>query len=313
MTNKTLDNSRAISIQYNPFPEEMDTAKVMDAGKFLFPGFGRIFEVYAKLIGNSWIYQTGLEPDNYPEDERQEIIDVRQKLESTFGKGVLNASNADFWKTINLELTKKSTFLDLNNPNDLLTYYLIKGGAFAEIAPNYEAAINNSSPKRWYMIDATEFAEVGSEDDRKIIKAFALLNELEESKTFDDMFLIHKILVTADRGITKRTPKGTIFKDLADFLHGRIVKTNKKQTPKQFIDAVDLLKNNKKKAYVTAYVKEAIYFNYLTLTEDNQFKNLQTGTKYGSSVDKVVNYLTNPANQSELENIRERIEQKWLA
>lgn len=303
--------SRSISIQYNPFAEEQDKSKSLEAGKFLWPNAGRKFAVWCKQIGNKLMYQTGLEADQYPEEEREEIRKAKAELEAHFGKGTLEPDNLQFWKEVNLEITKKTTFLDLNVPEDKLTYYLIKGGGYQLVAPNYDAAISGAIPKRWYMIDANDYAEIGVEDDRKIIKAFALLQDLEESKSFDDMFIVHKILVTSDRGTTKRTPKALLFKDLSDFLHGRIVKTNKRQTPKQFIEAVEMLKKDKKKATITAYVKDAIYFKFLSLTEDNQFKNLQTGTKYGSSPEKIVQYLSDPSNQSELENIKERIVNKW--
>lgn len=305
------NKDRAISIQYLPYSEEADKTKTMEAGRFLFPNFTRVIEVAYKQAGDRIKYSTGLEASEYPEDEREEIRQAKAELEAHYGKGVLEPNNEAFWKGIKLELTRTATFLDLSNPEDKLTYYLIKGGGYNTIAPNYEAALTSAVPKRWYIIDATEYAEIGAEDDRKINKAIALLQEMEDAKGFDDMFLVHKVLVSSDRGTTKSSPKAMLYKDLSDFIHGRIVKTQKKQTPGQFLDAAGLLKKDKRKLFVTAYVKDANYFNFLTLTDDNQFKNLQTGTKYGSSIDRVVAYLTNPANQSELDNIKERVEAKW--
>lgn len=307
----TTQKNYAISIQYNPFTEEGDRSRTLEAGKFLWPGFGRTLEIWCKPYGDKFRYQTGLEAEDFPEEERDEIKQAKADLEKAYGVGNLDPLNENFWKKQKLELVRKATHLDLNNPEHKLIYYTIKGGGYTEIAPNYEAAINGAEPKRWYLIDATQYAEIGAEDDRKIIKAFALLNDLEESKSFDDMFLVHKVLISSDRGTTKNSPKAMLFKDLSDFLHGKIVKTNKKQTPVQFIETVENLKKDKKKVTITAYVKDAIYFNFLSLTEDNQFKNLQTGTKYGTSVEKVVTYLSNPANQSELENIKERVLAKW--
>ena len=303
--------SRSISIQYHPFPEESDSSKTMDAGKFLWPGFGRTFEVWCKPVGNKDYYYTGLEAELYPESEREEILAAKAELEKHYGKGMLEPTNTEFWKNIKLELTKKTTFLDLNSPDDKLTYYIIKGGGYQGIAENYEAAISGSIPKRWYMIDANDYADLNAADDKQIIKAYALLHDLDENKSFEDIFLVHKVLISADRGTTKNSPKGMLFKDLSSFVQGKLVKTNKKQTPKQFVDTVELLKKDKKKITITAYVKDAIHFNFLHLTEDNQFKNLQTGTKYGSSVDKIVSFLSNPANQSELENIKERVMERW--
>lgn len=304
-------SDKSISIQYYPFAEEQDKSKPMEAGRFLWPGFTRLYEVAYRQVGSRVRYFTGLEAADYPEDEREEIVKAKESLEQAFGKDMLDPHNEAFWKTINLEITRNTTFLNLDDPKDLLTYYLIKGGGYREIAPNYETCITAASPRRWYLIDATQYAEIGAQDDRSINKAIAALETLEDEKGFDDMYLVHKVLISSDRGITRKSPKVMMYKDLSDFIHGRIVKTNKRQTPKQFLESVDLLKKDKKKLFVTAYVKDANYYNFLTLTDDNQLKNLQTGTKYGSTVDRAIAYLCSPANQSELDNIKERVEIKW--
>ena len=68
---------------------------------------------------------------------------------------------------------------------------------------------------------------------------------------------------------------------------------------------------DKKKIYVTAYVKEALWQNFIFSTDDGSFKNGQTGVKYGANINSIISYLMNPANQSELDNIKERVEEKW--
>ncbi len=302
---------RSVSIQYLPYAEELDAQRALVAGKFLFPKFGRLLEPFCKTIGkDKYRYSTGLETTEYPEEQHEEIIKAREKLEAYFQQE-LTPTNVDFWKEKVLTLDKKTTFLNLDDPEHLLIYYMIKGGAFGEIAPSYEAATSGATPKRWYVIDAKEYADIGAEDVRKLDKAIATLVNIEDAKGFDDLFLIHKVLISSDKGITKRSPKSMIYKDLSDFIHGSIVKTNKKQTAKQFIEVAEMLKKDKKKVTITALVKEANYFGFLSTTEEGQFKNLQTGTKYGTTLEKVAAYLGNPANQSELDNIRERVEEKW--
>lgn len=309
---------RNISIQYLPFPDEADPNATMKAGEFLFPGFYRLFEVPCKAIGQNpdgtfrVRYETGLEPDEVEPERRDEVIQAKEELEKYYGKGALDPLNESFWRNVKIEIKKKTTYLNMNNPEDKLTYFLIRGGAYKEIATSFEQAIENATPKRWYIINASDYADMDSGDDRKINKAIAALEALEEQKGFDDMFLVHKLLISLDRGVTKKTPKSSIYKDLSKFIHGTIVKTNKKQTAKQFLDAVELVKKDKKRAYVTAYFREANYYNFLTISEDNNFRNLQTGTKYGTTVEAAVSYLSNINNQTELDNIKERIEEKWI-
>lgn len=302
---------RTISIQYLPYQSEAE-GKQLQAGLFLFPGFVRELEPATRPTGAGKASTiTGLEPIDVPEDQKEEVAKVKQELTEFFGAGELEPTNTEFWKTKTLTINKKTTFLNMGNPQDKLTYYMIRGGAYKEIAPNYEIATGGATPYRWYLIDATEFAEIGAQDDRKINKAIAALEMVDEDKRLEDLFLLHKVLITSDRGVTLRSPRSMMYKDLSDFIHGKIVKTNKKVTPKQFLDTVEILKKDKKVLYVTAYVKDGNYFNFLTTAEDNQIKNVQTSTKYGATIDKAVKFLMNPVNQSELENIKAQVENKW--
>lgn len=314
MSEQLIDKN--VSIQYLPYPEEIE-GKNMEAGKFLAENFTRMFEISYKVIGKDREgrdrvkYFTGLEPADFPEAEREEIQKVRDELEKEFGVGALDPFNEAFWKDKKLLITRKTTYLNMNLPEDKLKYYLIKGGGFKEVAASYDLAISQATPKRWYLIDASEYAEMDVEADRKLDRAIAALVDLEATKVGDEMFLIHKVLVTSDRGTTKKSPKALLYKDLRDFIIGKLVRTNKKQTAKQFLEVLDLLKRDKKKLYVGAYVKEGSYFNFLTVSSDNQIQNVETRTKYGSDIDKAVAYLTNPANQTELDNLKEKVENKW--
>lgn len=308
-----MNNFKQVNIQYLPTDEEIDSSKQLKAGKFLWPGFTHNYPVFARqLSGGKYRYQTGLSAKDAPEDKRAEIEQAVKDIEDYYGEGTLDPFNHSFWKDIQLVMNKKNVFLDIqNNMEHKLLYYVIKAGGIFEVAPSYEEAIASATQKRWYLIEPEEFAELSAVSDRTINKAIANLTILDEEKSFDDMFLIHKFLISAERGVTKQTPKSTLYKDLSEFIHGKLVKTEKRKTPKQFIDAFDLLKKDKKKLYVSAYVKDANYFNFLTVNEDNSFQNIQTKTKYGSTIDKAVEFLSNPANQTELENVKERVESKW--
>ena len=308
-----MNNITTVNIQYLPSPEEIDSSKQLRAGKFLWPGFTHVYEVFAKqLAGGNFKYQTGLDPEEAPEDMREEIQQALDSLEKYYGKGQLDPFNGKFWKDIKLVINKKNIHLDIkNNPEHKLLYYVIKGGGICEVAPSYDEAVDAASPKRWFIVEPTQYADISAQPERVINKAIAALEFLDEEKSKEDMFLVHKVLITSDRGTTRNTPASALYKDLSDFIYGKIVKTDKRRAPKQFADTVAMLKKDKKKLYITAYVKEANYFNFLTVSEDSNFQNIETRTKYGPTIDKAVAYLSNPANEDELENLKERVEKKW--
>ena len=238
-----MNNIRSVSIQYLPTAEEVDSSRQLKAGRFLWPGFTHSYPVFGKEVyRGKYKYVTGLETDSLPEDKKLEIEQAKEELEKYFGAGTLDSSNETFWKERRIVLNKKTTFLDLSNPEDKLNYYIIKGGGIYEISPSYEEASSGASQKRWYLIEPEHYADIDAKDDKSFNKAISKLVELEEDHSFDDMFLVHKMLVTSDRGVTKQTPKSAIYKDLSNFINGKIVKTDKRKTPKQFLEAVELLK-----------------------------------------------------------------------
>lgn len=308
-----MENIKTISIQYLEHPEEADKSRQLTAGKFLFPGFTYEFSVKnIQLPGGKFRYTTGLETTDVPEDKAEEVEKVKQELESYFGKGVLDPMNEEFWKEVRLTLNKKNTFLDIHtNMQHKLYYHVIKGGGIPEIAPTYDQAISSDQQSRWYMIEPEQLADINAEEDKNYDKAISALVDLNENKTLDDMLLVHKNLVTADRGVTRQTPKSAMYTDLSHFIKGKLVKTDKRRTPTQFLEVYDSLKTDKKKVYVTAYIKDAVYFNYITVNSDNQFQNVETKAKYGGTIEAVVKKLSNPAYQDELTNIKEKVEKKW--
>lgn len=308
-----MENVKSVTIQYLPNIEEQDASKQLIAGKFLFPGFAHEFAVVAKSQpGGKVRYVTGLEEGEIPEDKLEEVKQAKDELEQFYGVGVLDAKNEAFWREIKLVLNKKTTFLDIkSNPEHKLFYYIIKGGGIPEISPSYDEAISSSKPTRWFLTEPNQLADLTSIDERLIDRATARLVDLDTEKTLDDLLLVHKNLISSDRGITRQTPRATIYKDLSNFIKGKIVKTDKKRTPAQFLEAIELLKKDKKKLFITAYVRDAIYFNYISTNSDGQFVNSETKAKYGTTPQAVVSKLSNPAFQDELENIKLKIEKKW--
>ena len=51
-------------------------------------------------------------------------------------------------------------------------------------------------------------------------------------------------------------------KKLLEDIQNSKITSNEILTPKQFIEAAEILKTDKKKAFVTAYVSDANYYNY---------------------------------------------------
>ena len=77
---------------------------------------------------------------------------------------------------------------------------------------------------------------------------------------------------------------------------------------------IEDLKNNRSKVSVGAYLKDAIYYDYVVIEKaTNRFKNKETNTILGSTMEDAISFLTSPANEDELSSIVDKVNIKWNA
>lgn len=262
-------------------------------------------------------YVTGLDVDApsvvYLEDQEEkeakekEITDIIKRLERVLGIGKLNATNHDFWSTFILQIKNGQRILDIRKPLDEVIYHAIRAGGFEEIAPSYEHAQKSNKIYKYYLKRDDEEAAVKMQYSKLIGKAKGILVDMSEDDQYK-MFLISKTLLTPSNEFKRTTAPDIIYGKLELFIEGTIVKDNKKDTVKQFLDAV---KQDKETLTIKAYVTDAVYHRMIVQESDGHFYNKQTQTRYGKNLKEVINYLKNPINQSELDNISARVEKKW--
>lgn len=250
---------------------------------------------------------------SYIEDEEtreakiSEINEIITRLEKVVGKGKLSADNLDYWSNFVLKV-QDQRYLDLKKPADEIIYHAIRAGGFSEVARTYDEARNENKIFKFYLKRDDEEAAVKTQHKKIVAKAKGLLVDLLESDT-NKLFLMSKILLSTSNEFKRSTVPDIIYNTFEGFIDGLIAKDNKQETPKQFLDAAKL---DKEDLTVQALVNDAVY-NRVIIQEssDNYFYNKLTQTRYGKNLKEVINYLKNPINQAELDNVTERVEKKW--
>lgn len=305
--------SRYASIIHNGSEAYKDKSKVAELGVDLFPGFSREMELAAIERGNKNFYLTGLDESLYKEQWEKDFLNESLViLEKNFGKEIHDPFNHEFWKTRTLVIRDDEVLLDLENPENLLTYWNIKGGGYPFVAksPDELARLN----VRFYLSEPhLEYSTKGN-DERLKDKAIALLTEIDEGPSgFSTMFFVHKNLITSNEGITMNTPKKLIYASLRRYIDGDYAPTNrKKMAPKLFIEAVNLYKNNSKKATTIAIVNDSIYFGKISTNKDNQFiSNITSHNFRTTDKAKLIDVLMSPANQDELSALYKEVKLNW--
>ena len=62
---------------------------------------------------------------------------------------------------------------------------------------------------------------------------------------------------------------------------------------------------------VTALVKDALYYRFITRKQNGWIETLDTAVKLGKSPTEVVAFLNNPENEEALSHIKGKVEQYW--
>lgn len=312
----TLPKVTAVTIEYLPSEEELDMTKPLTVGKGLQSNF-RITEMLgSREFYGVKRYLTGLDAeavtyddslnDKEKQDKITEINDTVRRLEKIFGPGKLDATNKDMWSKVILTITRKSTPLNLTDPKQEILYHCIKGGGFTHVANTVEDAMENQL--RFYLIEPVEFIENRIAPKKIINRAIAALEDLEKNRSGNDLLLIAKYLLPVEKSYTKRTPKALLYEDLDKFIDGQVIKKAKSYCAGLFLDA---LKKSKEDLKTYVYIKDAVYYTFVYANTAGELVNVYTKAIYGTTIERAVEHLKNPAYQHELSNIVELVDKKW--
>ena len=317
MATLTKERVKAISIEYMPIEAELDPNAKLVVGQGLTDKFIRTEDLGYRMFLGTKRYMCGLDAEiirydntlNAEEKEAKiaEINEIVERLERFFGKGTLDPTNEKHWSKINLIIDRKTMNLDLSDPKNELLYHCIKAGGFSLVSPTMEGARDRLIP--FYIVEPTEYAEARVANKELINKAIATLQKVYESKSHDDLFFLAKYLLPVEKMYSKRTPKATLYEDLDKYLNAEIIKESKISLARKFLDTI---KKNKIDIIVTCIVRDAEYMGMIYANSAGELKNTETGGIYGTTIQRAVAHLQNPAYEHELENVKTRVEQKWI-
>lgn len=314
--------STRFAVRSNRVPEQKEGNKIIFGTGEEVP-FYHTCELFCMEIDKGkFEYYTGLESKHikyskYFNDEEKEILLKKQatdmkELNLVYGKTRLAPENEYFWKENSSFILNNETlvtFFDTKEPEHLLLYWKIVGGGYAdEIGPSYEAAQSFGLP--FYISEIVEEAERRTEGVAAKVKAFSLLEELSQKKSSEDMLWLSWMLHPSNMGYTKSTPPATLYNAHYEFIEGLLVKKAKKSCPKQFVDAYNLIKNDKPRAISEALVKAGEHFAIIYTDKDNKLAIRKSGLVLGRNIEEAIEMLLKPMNTNELESLREDVEEK---
>jgi hypothetical protein len=259
----------------------------------------------------------------YNESEQKEIVKQIKQLKPLIadfygGDQALESTNKYFWAknrdVSRLSLTNEDidTFFDTKVPSHALLYLSIVSGAFMDIvAPNREWAENHQLP-HYLALETEETLE--EEDDITRSDAHSALSELRKDASNESLFILAWCIqydTNSFGAYLKSMPTKDLINYHIKFIDGKLQLKKKKNCPKVFLEYTEKWKGQQTRPllYVEAYLKAGEYFGYI----HQKTKRFETtsGTVLGNTIEEAVTNLMKPKFASDLETLRDQVENKW--
>src|SRR6185295_17496331 len=112
---------------------------------------------------------------------------------------------------------------------------------------------------KFYLRHVEKDADIKVERAKMINKSKAALTDMDETDSHK-MLLVAKVILAPNNEFSERTPKSIIYDKLDQFIDGKIVKDNKRNTVRHFLDAY---KRKVEDLYMEALVRDSLYFNFI--------------------------------------------------
>lgn len=278
-------------------------------------------------------FRTGLDEDQvdfygwFNTQEKAEFKEFlknhREKIVRSFGgEDVVDSTNRYFWlddvdrNRLKIDNETLNIVYDTNNLEHCLLYINIMGGAFLElVAPTKEMAESPRTGLRYYVEIESNFTDEDVDDYLTKAEAYSYLTELKDAEGDSLLFLAWCLQSMAKSfgAYSRSSTKLELIKYHAEFIEGKLNKTGKKNTIKEFIEYSKKWKTgglSREGLMVEAYLKAAEYYSYLNTNKDNKYE-LTSGLILGLNMEEAVKKIRKPVNTEELQKLRDFVENKW--
>tara|TARA_R110000751_G_scaffold150325_1_gene255289 strand:+ start:191 stop:1207 length:1017 start_codon:yes stop_codon:yes gene_type:complete len=235
------------------------------------------------------------------------VVDVNDK-EFWNKITLLRPDNDKFWSRIELRCGNDPVYLDpVKDPYDLIKLYAINAGGFSIVAKSLKKAKTSNNKYKFYLDQLEETISTRTEYSKLRNKALSQLEGMY-NKNVTKLMYVAKCIDVESTQYTKSTPNDIIYENMDLYINGQGTERNKKKAAEKFLSVAKMSMKNLK---VTALVKDALYYRFITRKQNGWIETLDTAVKLGKSPTEVVAFLNNPENEEALSHIKGKVEQYW--
>jgi len=235
------------------------------------------------------------------------VIDLEDK-EFWNKVSLLRPDNDKFWSRIELRCGNDPVYLDpVKDPYDLIKIYAINAGGFSIVAKSLKKAKHSNNKYKFYLDQLEEAISTRTEYSKIRNKALSQLESMY-NKNVTKLMYVAKCVDVESTQYTKSTSNDVIYENMDLFINGEGTERNKKKAAEKFLSTAKMTMKDLK---ISALVKDALYYRFITRKQNGWIETLDTAVKLGKSPTEVVAFLKNPENEDSLAHIKGKVEQYW--
>lgn len=221
---------------------------------------------------------------------------------------LLKPNNDKFWSRIELRCGNDPVYLDpVKDPYDLIKIYAINAGGFSIVAKSLKHAKQSNNKFKFYLDQLEETISTRTEYAKVRNKALVQLQSMYD-KNVTKLMYVAKCVDVESTQYSKSTPSDILYENMDMFINGEGTETNKKKAAEKFLSTSKMTMKDLK---ISALVKDALYFRFITRKQSGWIETLDTSVKLGKSPTEVVAFLKNPENEDTYSHIFNKVEQYW--
>lgn len=298
-------------------------------GQVLFEGTMHEQQLRCTVLNGITRYITGLDEfadsvKRLPDEERKAKVKMIRETVSAleremylnkldpedpdfWSKTKFSPTSPEYWSTVNFVIGNEGKTFDPHDPHQLIMIIAAEAGGFDDVAGSFEEAASSPRPPKFYLErrkDArVQESKIKQLRDSAIFELFKV--KMEEPQK---LFWYAKNLLPIANQYKKTDPPDIWYNDLSSYIEGTGIEKDKKKSPVNFLN---MIRRDMATIHIRAYILEAAFLKRIISKSDNRIYNKETGSMLGANLEEVVEFLKQPVNQNELDNIQAQIDPIW--
>ena len=221
---------------------------------------------------------------------------------------LLKPDNDKFWSRIEIKCGNDPVYLDpVKDPYDLIKIYAINAGGFSIVAQSLKKAKQASGKFKFYLDQLEETISTRTEFSKLRNRALVELQNMYDKNTTKLMYVAKCVDVESTQ-YTKSTPNDILYENMDMYINGEGTESNKKKASEKFLKAAKMTMKDLK---ITALVKDALYYRFITRRQNGWIETLDSNVKLGKTPEEVSNFFKNPENQDSFKHVLDKVEKYW--